>query len=132
MRVPAGFGWFPNEFIASTKHWMSKKYSNLVHFTYMKAGGHFNAYQCPDLFAADVRLFARRVKVILVISALLSIMCPQIRPVVIASEAVDRRSNPAWSIPKNSENLVITAFCLVLSIKDIAAKFACLGFQKYF
>ena len=61
--MPAGYGWYPNEFIPTCKRWVENNFSNLIHFTYMKKGGHFNAFEVPDMFVEDVRVFVRKVEV---------------------------------------------------------------------
>ncbi|CAK8690050.1 unnamed protein product [Clavelina lepadiformis] len=62
VHVPAGYGWYPNEFIPTCKRWVENNFSNLIHFTYMKKGGHFNAFEVPDMFVEDVRVFVRKVE----------------------------------------------------------------------
>jgi len=60
--IPAGYAWVPNELSPGLKDWVLERCKKLVHFTYMKDGGHFLAFQCPQLLAEDVALFVSRVQ----------------------------------------------------------------------
>lgn len=57
--VPTGAGIFPNEILKSPKAWMERRFP-LVHWTEHAAGGHFGAMEQPELFANDLRKFARK------------------------------------------------------------------------
>lgn len=59
IRVPVGFAWCPGEFFSSLKSSVEHKYSRLLSFTRMKDGGHFMAFECPQLLAEDLRNFVR-------------------------------------------------------------------------
>ena len=57
--VPTGFAAFPDPYLpAPPRSWIEKAYK-LVHDTPMPRGGHFAAFEAPDLFTEDVRTFAR-------------------------------------------------------------------------
>jgi len=60
--IPAGYAWVPNELSPGLKDWVQQKCQKLVHFTYMKEGGHFLAFQLPQLLAEDIALFVNRVQ----------------------------------------------------------------------
>merc|ERR1739838_663226 len=60
--VPAGFAWFPNEFVFASRSQVGYKFTNLVHFTYMEEGGHFGAFQCPRQLAAELRSFVGKIQ----------------------------------------------------------------------
>jgi len=54
VEVPAGCAAFPNE-VAYSSEWIVKdKYVNLMHFTHQKDGGHFAAFEVPQLLAEDI------------------------------------------------------------------------------
>ncbi len=59
VEVPTGVADFPGERARSPRAWIEEKY-NLVHYTHPPRGGHFAAIEQPELFAADVRQFFRR------------------------------------------------------------------------
>jgi len=56
VEVPTGVAAFPKEILRSPRRWCESKY-NITHWTDMPRGGHFAAFEQPELFAADVREF---------------------------------------------------------------------------
>ncbi|MGB3485515.1 MAG: epoxide hydrolase family protein [Mycobacterium sp.] len=54
--LPTGVAAFPKEIIASPRQWCEAAY-NITHWTDMPRGGHFAAFEQPELFADDVRAF---------------------------------------------------------------------------
>ena len=60
--VPAGVAAFPNEILPSTPRWAAQIYQDLRHWTDMPRGGHFAAFEQPELFVDDVRSFFRTVR----------------------------------------------------------------------
>ncbi len=57
--VPAGFAKFPCEIIPPVRSLAESIYSDIRHWTDMGAGGHFAAFEQPELFTNDVRAFFR-------------------------------------------------------------------------
>lgn len=57
--VPLGYASFPNEISGTPEHWLKYKYTNVVSYTAMPAGGHFAAVEQPRLLAEDIRKFSR-------------------------------------------------------------------------
>ncbi|MCV7229216.1 epoxide hydrolase family protein [Mycolicibacterium komossense] len=55
--VPTGFAKYPYELLQTPKAWAQKRY-NLVHYCEQDRGGHFAAFEQPELFAADLAAFA--------------------------------------------------------------------------
>ena len=53
-KVPTGCAMFPNELAYQTECMLKEKYHNLVRFTNMARGGHFAAFEEPELLAEDV------------------------------------------------------------------------------
>jgi pimeloyl-ACP methyl ester carboxylesterase len=61
--LPAGISVFPGEGVRVPKIWAERAYSNLVYFNdQIPAGGHFAAFEQPQLFTEEVRKFARKVR----------------------------------------------------------------------
>lgn len=60
VEVPVGFANYPGETLlpAPPKSWCERAY-NIQYWSDMSKGGHFAAMEVPDLFAADVRKWAR-------------------------------------------------------------------------
>ena len=53
--VPVGFTTFPGEIWASPRSWVEAVYPGLAYFHEADKGGHFAAWEEPQLFAAEVR-----------------------------------------------------------------------------
>jgi len=60
--IPTGVAVFPREIIAPVRSWMDKDFSDIRHWTEMPKGGHFAAFEQPELFVADVRTFFRTLR----------------------------------------------------------------------
>ncbi|XP_067834683.1 epoxide hydrolase 1, partial [Heptranchias perlo] len=60
--VPAGLSAFPNELIHVPLVWAQQKYKNIATYSYMPSGGHFAAFEEPELMAEDLRHFVRSVE----------------------------------------------------------------------
>jgi pimeloyl-ACP methyl ester carboxylesterase len=53
--VPVGFTTFPNELWAAPRSWVEAVYPGLAYFNEVETGGHFAAWEEPELFSAEVR-----------------------------------------------------------------------------
>jgi pimeloyl-ACP methyl ester carboxylesterase len=53
--VPVGFTTFPGEIWASPRSWVEAVYPDLAYFNEVDKGGHFAAWEEPELFAAEMR-----------------------------------------------------------------------------
>jgi pimeloyl-ACP methyl ester carboxylesterase len=53
--VPVGFTTFPGEIWAAPRSWVEQSYPSLTYFNKADRGGHFAAWEEPDLFAAEMR-----------------------------------------------------------------------------
>ena len=53
--VPTGCSLFPNEIMRLSRRWAEQRYKNIVHWNELDRGGHFAAWEQPDLFVAEVR-----------------------------------------------------------------------------
>jgi pimeloyl-ACP methyl ester carboxylesterase len=53
--VPVGFTTFPGEIWASPRSWVETVYPDLAYFNEVDRGGHFAAWEEPQLFAAEMR-----------------------------------------------------------------------------
>ncbi len=60
--VPAGVAAFPKEILKSSPRWCAGVYPNLTHWNDMARGGHFAAFEQPELFVEDVRTFFATVR----------------------------------------------------------------------
>ncbi len=62
IHLPAGCSIFPGEIFRTSRRWAEKRFSNLIHFNELEAGGHFAAFEQPDLFVEEVRTCFRGVR----------------------------------------------------------------------
>jgi pimeloyl-ACP methyl ester carboxylesterase len=53
--VPAAVSVFPEEVYQAPRSWSERSYKNLVHFNELPKGGHFAAWEQPQLFSEEVR-----------------------------------------------------------------------------
>jgi pimeloyl-ACP methyl ester carboxylesterase len=53
--VPVGFTTFPGEIVAAPRSWLELAYPTLTYFNKAERGGHFAAWEEPELFATEVR-----------------------------------------------------------------------------
>jgi epoxide hydrolase len=60
--VPTGVAVFPKEIIPPVRRWMEPTFTNIQHWSEMPKGGHFAAFEQPELFVRDVRAFFRTVR----------------------------------------------------------------------
>ncbi len=61
VEVPTACADFPKEIIWSPRRWLESRY-NITRWTVMPRGGHFAAFEQPQLFVDDVRAFFRTVR----------------------------------------------------------------------
>jgi pimeloyl-ACP methyl ester carboxylesterase len=55
VKVPVGFTTFPDEIFAVPRSWVEKVYPGLAYFNEVDRGGHFAAWEEPELFASEMR-----------------------------------------------------------------------------
>ena len=53
--IPAGASAFPKEIIPAPRKWAERRYTNLVYWNDLPKGGHFAAWEQPELFANELR-----------------------------------------------------------------------------
>jgi pimeloyl-ACP methyl ester carboxylesterase len=55
VKLPAGFTTFPGEIFRTPRSWAERGYPNLIYFHEAGKGGHFAAWEEPELFATEIR-----------------------------------------------------------------------------
>jgi pimeloyl-ACP methyl ester carboxylesterase len=55
VKLPVGFTTFPGEIFRAPRSWVEKGYPNLTYFHEAARGGHFAAWEEPDVFTTEVR-----------------------------------------------------------------------------
>jgi pimeloyl-ACP methyl ester carboxylesterase len=53
--VPVGFTTFPGEIVATPRSWVEQAYPTLTYYNKVDRGGHFAAWEEPELFATEIR-----------------------------------------------------------------------------
>ena len=53
--LPVGFTTFPDEIFQAPRSWVERSYPNLTYFNKAERGGHFAAWEEPELFSSEVR-----------------------------------------------------------------------------
>jgi pimeloyl-ACP methyl ester carboxylesterase len=53
--VPVAVSNFPDDIVYSARSWAEQAYPNLVHFNEVDRGGHFAAWEQPELYASELR-----------------------------------------------------------------------------
>jgi pimeloyl-ACP methyl ester carboxylesterase len=62
VQVPVGFTTFPGEIFRAPRSWVQGSYPSLTYFNQVDRGGHFAAWEEPELFASEVRTAFRSLR----------------------------------------------------------------------
>jgi pimeloyl-ACP methyl ester carboxylesterase len=60
--IPVGFTTFPGEIFRAPRSWVEKGYPKLIYFNEVDKGGHFAAWEEPQLFTEEVRAAFRSLR----------------------------------------------------------------------
>ena len=60
--IPAAVSRFPREIIPLPRSWAERSYPNLVYFNELEKGGHFAAWEQPEIFADEMRAAFRSLR----------------------------------------------------------------------
>lgn len=60
MKTPMGCAAFPHEIMYQPESLVKSRFLNLLQFTHMPRGGHFSAFEEPELVASDVYDFVKK------------------------------------------------------------------------
>jgi pimeloyl-ACP methyl ester carboxylesterase len=55
VEVPVGYSQFPRDIYRTSRRWVEERYPTLAYYNEMPRGGHFAAWEQPELFAEEVR-----------------------------------------------------------------------------
>ncbi len=55
VKIPVAVSVFPDEIYAAPRSWTERAYPKLIHFNRLDKGGHFAAWEQPELFSAEMR-----------------------------------------------------------------------------
>jgi epoxide hydrolase len=62
VRIPVGCSIFPKDVLRVSRRWAEKRYPNLVYWNRLDRGGHFAAFEQPDLFVKELRACFRKIR----------------------------------------------------------------------
>jgi pimeloyl-ACP methyl ester carboxylesterase len=60
--IPVAVSVFPDEIDAVPRSWAERAYPNLIHYNRLEKGGHFAAWEQPQLFSEEVRAAFRSLR----------------------------------------------------------------------
>ena len=60
--LPVAFTVFPGEIFQAPRHWVKKAYHNLIYYNEADRGGHFAAWEEPELFSQEIRAAFRSLR----------------------------------------------------------------------
>jgi epoxide hydrolase len=55
VELPAAFSLFPKEIFLSPRHWAAETFTNIVYWNEVEKGGHFAAFEQPEIFVRELR-----------------------------------------------------------------------------
>jgi pimeloyl-ACP methyl ester carboxylesterase len=62
VQIPVAVSVFPDEIYAAPRSWTEKAYPKLIHYNRLSKGGHFAAWEQPELFCAEMRVAFRSLR----------------------------------------------------------------------
>jgi pimeloyl-ACP methyl ester carboxylesterase len=62
VKIPVAVSAFPDEIYQAPRSWTEKAYPRLLHYNRLPKGGHFAAWEQPDLFVAELRASFKSVR----------------------------------------------------------------------
>jgi len=62
VQFPVGCSTFPKEIVRASRRWAEKRYQNLVYWNRLDCGGHFAAFEQPELFVKELRACFRKMQ----------------------------------------------------------------------
>jgi hypothetical protein len=62
LTLPVGFTTFPGEIFQAPRSWVETSYPNVIYFNKVDRGGHFAAWEEPELFSSEVRAAFRSLR----------------------------------------------------------------------
>jgi pimeloyl-ACP methyl ester carboxylesterase len=62
VKIPVAVSAFPDEIYAAPRSWAERAYPKLIHYNKLDKGGHFAAWEQPQLFASEMRAAFRSLR----------------------------------------------------------------------
>ena len=55
VKLPVAYTVFPDELFQAPRHWVKHAYHDLIYYNEAEKGGHFAAWEEPEIFAGELR-----------------------------------------------------------------------------
>ena len=62
VECPTGCSVFPKEIMRSSRRWLEKRFKKLVYWNRLEKGGHFAAFEQPEVFVDELRKCFREMR----------------------------------------------------------------------
>jgi pimeloyl-ACP methyl ester carboxylesterase len=62
VQIPVAVSAFPDELFQAPRSWTERAYPNLIHYNKLEKGGHFAAWEQPELFTQELRVAFRSLR----------------------------------------------------------------------
>jgi pimeloyl-ACP methyl ester carboxylesterase len=62
VNIPTGVSIFPREIFRASRRWVEERFKHLVHYNVLDKGGHFAAFEQPDIFVDELRTCFRHMR----------------------------------------------------------------------
>lgn len=60
--IPVGVSWFPADTSFAPREWCERYWKNIVYWREVERGGHFAAWEQPELFVKEIRAWRRKIE----------------------------------------------------------------------
>ena len=61
VKLPTGISSYPKEIVRTPRSWAEKRYTNIQYWNDLDKGGHFAAFEQPELFVKEMRNWRRAI-----------------------------------------------------------------------
>ncbi len=62
IHIPVGCSSFPREIFRPPRHWAAERFKNIIHWNDLDRGGHFAAFEQPEIFVDELRTCFRQMR----------------------------------------------------------------------
>ena len=62
VNIPTGCSIFPKEIVRPSERWIRKRFTNLCYYNELEIGGHFAAFEQPELYLQEIRTCFRSLR----------------------------------------------------------------------
>ena len=62
IHMPVGASIYPREIFRASRRWCEERYTKLIHYNVLDKGGHFAAFEQPEIFVNEVRTCFRQMR----------------------------------------------------------------------